>query len=313
MVVRQTELVRDSIAVVHGLVEGISPFDALESQHRADTLRWLERTDDVFRRSKPATPARHLVSYVVMLDDQNLDVLLVDHLNAGLFLPPAATSRLMSIRQRRLDENAVRGSASKPALRTTNLRIHHGHDDHWTRCGTRRPPSVVCQPGISRHATDSRQGRIRGARWWSLEEVTSADGMKFDPHFREVHEEDCLIETTHAERVRRASCRRPRGQSTVGFSVDEDARLWRRARTAQRRRAPALSHVGVGIRSSTRTASAINASDLLGLPVRGARGIRRIRVAARGRGARRRRSLTDKLRFLPPESPSPRHQESAGG
>ncbi len=48
--------------VVHGLVRSITPGDAVEVEHRADTLRWLEATDDVFRRVKPATPDRHLVS-----------------------------------------------------------------------------------------------------------------------------------------------------------------------------------------------------------------------------------------------------------
>ena len=59
---------RDSVAAVQELVTNITPLDPLESEHIADTLRWLEDTDDVFRRSKPATPDRHLVSYAVLLD-----------------------------------------------------------------------------------------------------------------------------------------------------------------------------------------------------------------------------------------------------
>ena len=64
----QTEPVRDSVAVVHGLVAKVTPLDVMESEHIADTLRWLESTDDVVRRSEPALPERHLVSYVVILD-----------------------------------------------------------------------------------------------------------------------------------------------------------------------------------------------------------------------------------------------------
>jgi len=79
---------RSSVDRVHGLVESIVPFDELESTHRLDTLRWLERTDDVFRRKKPATPPRHLVSYVALTDPSGDRVLLVDHVNARLWLPP---------------------------------------------------------------------------------------------------------------------------------------------------------------------------------------------------------------------------------
>jgi 8-oxo-dGTP diphosphatase len=56
------------VRVVHELVAGLVPFDDLETQHRADTLHWLEATDDVFRRAKPATPDRHLVSYTMVVD-----------------------------------------------------------------------------------------------------------------------------------------------------------------------------------------------------------------------------------------------------
>jgi len=44
------------VKVVHELVSGIEPWDELEEEHQVDTLRWLESTDDVFRRVKPADP-----------------------------------------------------------------------------------------------------------------------------------------------------------------------------------------------------------------------------------------------------------------
>lgn len=52
------------------------------------TLAWLDSTDDVFRRVKPNIPARHLVSYVVPLEPNRGCVLLGEHINAGLWLPP---------------------------------------------------------------------------------------------------------------------------------------------------------------------------------------------------------------------------------
>ncbi len=79
---------RSSVMAVHRLVAALEPWHDQEAQHQADTLRWLEDTDDVFRRSKPATPDPHLVSYVVMVDPDDGSSLLVDHISAGLWLPP---------------------------------------------------------------------------------------------------------------------------------------------------------------------------------------------------------------------------------
>lgn len=44
---------RSSLRVVHDLADGIEPCDEVDEQHRADTLRWLELTDDVLRRLDP--------------------------------------------------------------------------------------------------------------------------------------------------------------------------------------------------------------------------------------------------------------------
>src|SRR3954465_6867500 len=79
---------RTSGAVGHSLVSTLEPVDDLEADHLARTLAWLERTDDVFRRVKPAEPPQHPVSYVVPVDPADGSLLLVDHVNAGLWLPP---------------------------------------------------------------------------------------------------------------------------------------------------------------------------------------------------------------------------------
>lgn len=78
---------RAATATVADIVRAISPFDGVEREHLAETLRWLARTDDIFRRVKPATPDRHLVSYVVMVDPDERAVLLGRHRKAGLWLP----------------------------------------------------------------------------------------------------------------------------------------------------------------------------------------------------------------------------------
>jgi 8-oxo-dGTP diphosphatase len=177
--------VRDSVAAVHGLVAGITPFDTLESEQRADTLQWLETTDDVFRQSKPATPARHLVSYVVILDRHNFDVLLVDHVNAGLFLPPGghvepdehpSAAALRECREELGIEATFADGKGQPEFVTVTrtIGVDAGHTDVslWFVCtGSRGMPMAI------------DKGELRDARWWSLDEVTSADATTLDPHF----------------------------------------------------------------------------------------------------------------------------------
>ncbi|MFE3104080.1 NUDIX domain-containing protein [Nocardia tengchongensis] len=74
-------------AVIAELVAGIHPHDDLEMRHIATTLAWLESTDDIFRRMKPATPSPHLVSYVVLIDPHAKAIFLGLHRLAGLHLP----------------------------------------------------------------------------------------------------------------------------------------------------------------------------------------------------------------------------------
>lgn len=70
------------------MVAGIVPVDETEVAHQRHALSWLDSTRDVYRRARPATPPRHLVSYAVLTDPADLSVFLVDHRLAGLCLPP---------------------------------------------------------------------------------------------------------------------------------------------------------------------------------------------------------------------------------
>jgi 8-oxo-dGTP pyrophosphatase MutT (NUDIX family) len=66
-------------------IESIVPLDALEAAHRADALAWVASGAELCRSVKPATPAKHLVSYFAVIHAQS--ILLVDHKNAQLWLP----------------------------------------------------------------------------------------------------------------------------------------------------------------------------------------------------------------------------------
>ncbi len=63
----------------------IQPLDELEQSTRLDVLSWIDSGVDICRITKPATPPKHLISYFVLVDNEH--ILLVDHINAELWLP----------------------------------------------------------------------------------------------------------------------------------------------------------------------------------------------------------------------------------
>lgn len=68
------------------LVKQVVPFDELEANHQQSAITWIESGAGLFRTEKPATPSQHLVSYFPIIDQDY--ILLVEHRNAGLWLPP---------------------------------------------------------------------------------------------------------------------------------------------------------------------------------------------------------------------------------
>jgi 8-oxo-dGTP diphosphatase len=73
-------------AAIRREVASIQPFDEQEEIHRIDALAWIDSGAPLFRTAKPATPAKHLVSYFAVVDRH--EILLVDHKSAQLWLPP---------------------------------------------------------------------------------------------------------------------------------------------------------------------------------------------------------------------------------
>src|SRR5688572_31080312 len=66
-------------------LSALEPFDELECAHLSDALAWVDSGVELCRTAKPATPPKHLVSYFAVVDVGH--ILLVDHRNAGLWLP----------------------------------------------------------------------------------------------------------------------------------------------------------------------------------------------------------------------------------
>jgi len=171
--------------IVHDLVRDIDPGDVLEAQHRADTLRWLEATDDVFRRVKPATPVRHLVSYVAVLDPADGSSLLVDHINAGLWLPPGghveSGEHPVETAGREAGEElgiepVFADAPARPSFLTVTrtVGIDWGHVDvslWFLLTGNRDMPIQIDHSEFTQ------------ARWWTPAEALAADPRRFDPHY----------------------------------------------------------------------------------------------------------------------------------
>jgi len=76
---------RETIA---SLVRAIAPHDAIEAAHKAWILEWIRSGAPLFRIKKPDLPACHLGTYCAVFDPARRKLLLGDHRNAGLWLPP---------------------------------------------------------------------------------------------------------------------------------------------------------------------------------------------------------------------------------
>jgi 8-oxo-dGTP diphosphatase len=167
-------------SVVSDLVTALVTADSVEAGHRDDTLAWLGATDDVYRRVKPDTPPRHLVSYVVPVDPDDGSLLLVDHVNAGLWLPPGGHVEpgehpAETARREAYEELGLRVEPRDPIFITVTetIGIDRGHTDVslWFPVEVDR-----------RQRIDGDPREFNATRWWSPAELRAADPSRFDPH-----------------------------------------------------------------------------------------------------------------------------------
>ncbi|MEH0845975.1 NUDIX domain-containing protein [Micromonospora sp. CPCC 205711] len=171
---------------IRTLVEAIDPVDDVEAAHRAECVDWLGRTDDVFRRAKPRTPSPHLVAYFLLRDPADGAVLLVDHRNAGLWLPtgghvepgehPAATVRREVVEELGVPAIFPPVPGERPLFVTVTPTVGPPADRHvdvslWYVLAGRRDQPLTPDPG-----------EFRGVRWWTPAEVVAADPRTLDPH-----------------------------------------------------------------------------------------------------------------------------------
>jgi 8-oxo-dGTP diphosphatase len=175
-----------AVSAVRDLVAAIVPGDEQEWAHRSDCLAWLASTDDIYRRVRPATPPKHLVSYAVLIDPRGGDVFLVDHILSGLRLPSGGhvepgENPVDTARREMLEELGIEADFSiageRPvfltATRTRTVALDAGHTDVslWYAMSGDRQMTLML---------DERE--FAGGRWWSAAEIESADPALFDPH-----------------------------------------------------------------------------------------------------------------------------------
>ena len=175
---------RPSVETVHTLVAEIQPGDPLETEHRDQTLRWLESTDDVFRRISPATPDRHLVSYTVLIDPDDGSSLLVDHVKAELWLPPGGHVEpdehpAEAARREATEELGIEPVFAQPAPAfVTVTRLTGPNDDFhfdvslWFVLVGRR--GMVLNPD---------PGEFAAIRWWTPAQVRAERADRLDQHY----------------------------------------------------------------------------------------------------------------------------------
>jgi ADP-ribose pyrophosphatase YjhB (NUDIX family) len=166
------------LPALYGVIAALSPVDDLEARHLAQARAWLESTDDVYRRVRPATPAMHLVSYVVPLDADA--VLLVDHRNARLWLPPGGhvepgEDPALTAARELHEELGVDGAAATPVFLTVTrtVGVDAGHTDVslWYTAAVGRDRPLAAD-----------EGEFAAVRWWTRAEIAAADPVGFDPH-----------------------------------------------------------------------------------------------------------------------------------
>jgi len=169
---------RDKIAE---LVAGVPPHDSIQADNQTEILDWIASGAPLFRIRKPDVPARHLVSYVVLVDPELRRILLVDHKNAGLWLPtgghvepdedPANTARRELAEELKLEASFLFPDPFFLTV-TRTIGIDAGHEDIslW-----------YVLAGDSEFPTWFDPEEFNGVAWFGFGEIPFE---RSDPHMR---------------------------------------------------------------------------------------------------------------------------------
>lgn len=165
------------------LLSQLQPFDETERRDIATTLTWVASGLDLYRLDQPDVPAKHLVSYVVVIDQVRKSVLLLEHIKAGLWLPSGGHVELNEDPYDTATRELGEELGSRAALVATVARLPlfvtvtktpgvHNHTDVslWY---------VVA--GDVRMWIDPDPREFRSSRWWRYDEILGTNLDEFDP------------------------------------------------------------------------------------------------------------------------------------
>ena len=121
---------------VREVVSALRPADAREGRDRDQVLRWVDSGAPLYRTRPPDEPPMHLVSYVVPVDPDRGELLLVAHRKAGLWLPPGGHVEPdedpwhTAVREAAEELGLSVSAPSQPAFITVTRTVGHGpHTD----------------------------------------------------------------------------------------------------------------------------------------------------------------------------------------
>ncbi|MBO1756548.1 NUDIX hydrolase [Allobranchiibius sp. CTAmp26] len=176
----------DPVQQVRSLVAGIEPGDDLTGAHQAAALDWLRRTQDVYRRVKPATPSPHLVSYFLLVDRATNTVLLCDHRLSGLWLPTGGhvepeENPVDTVRREVAEELGIKArfdveTGATPFFLTVTDTVGDpttGHTDVSLWFALEGHQGQALYP-------DERE--FKSVRWWTINELHAAAPDRLEPH-----------------------------------------------------------------------------------------------------------------------------------
>ena len=164
------------------IISSIKPIDKLEEENINDTISWIESGEEIFRLQKPDIPPKHLVSYFVLIDKEKKKILLMDHINAGLWLPsgghvesnehPKATVQREIMEELNLLADFI---SDNPFFitQTVTVNIGAGHTDVslWYLLN-----------GNSEKEISYDKSEFIGYKWFGCNEILETELSMLDPH-----------------------------------------------------------------------------------------------------------------------------------
>ncbi len=168
--------------IIKNLVTAIHPIDQLETKHISDVIQWIDSGAQLFRIQKPDVPPKHLVSYFVLFDEKARKLLLVNHIKAGLWLPPGGhvekdENPNTTVEREILEELFIPAEYIQntpfflTVTKTVNINAGHMDVSLW-----------YLLRGDSTKKLRYDSSEFNGYKWLTIEEVLRTDISTLDPH-----------------------------------------------------------------------------------------------------------------------------------